>query len=865
VAVQTVRPNAEIQGGDWIDEGGAGSKHNALADASDSTYVRNTSNSNKSSYRAGLPTATIGSDRVLRARLRYRAQKLIAGQNINQYLEDNGVSSQKLYQSNANPIQDFTGPWWTTNANGSEWTAAAAADRLIYVLDITDVSGAPDSDAWRMYAVYVDYDVRALLTLGAPTATNTGTARPTINWSATLNADGDPQKRYQIYVYSSAVYSLGGFSPGVSSGWSWSSGEVSSSSARSAVVGSDLAFGTTYRAYVRLAQDFNGQSWWTAYQNVQFTVAVPGGSTPQPTTPTLTRTVDDPGAKVLLSVTTVLNLMTAQQSSLESSSLGTTGWAAGADTTITRDVTQAGHLLANLKLTKAVSTGPLYANTLTGTSGVPVRGGAQYTALASFRAAATARACRVRIAWYDSAGVFVSDALGGDITDTTSGWTQAACTATAPATAAFAAIEVQAARPGTTAAAISEVHFVDKVDLHPGAGTTWTLGGYIDAIPPTAELVVEFQDTLGPNFAPANVADGGDSLGTTDGWHRRTAGDLLELNSSAALQGARAIRWGPSAASSVLDVGFLTTSANYDQAPLAAPGRSMVASAWIRTESGSVSVTLGIGAHNNAGAVGSIANGSAVTATTTWQRITSGVLSVGDTALYHYLAFDNTGDTTTLRILIDKVQVEVAGAASTDWVSGTGDRPADWSHVRTSPILGSTLPLEQQITLHDHETHRDTGIRIYRASVSTLDLDNISVVASNYAMAAAHNDSDVYWWLKDPLTPALAFTSTHFLDPASEDIDEDVETVHPLGRPYPVSVSSWISAGDSGQLSIMATTEAEWAQLRNLLRLPRPLYLQSPFGWNRYIRVTARPWSTTSLVTGLARTVEITYHDEARP
>jgi hypothetical protein len=432
-----------------------------------------------------------------------------------------------------------------------------------------------------------------------------------------------------MYVYPSAVYSAPGFVAGTSGGWVWSSGQVSSSST-SRQVGVDLTFGTTYRSYVRIAQDFNGQSWWTAYQNVQYTVAVPGGSTPQPPTPTLVRTVDDPNAKTLLDVTARLNVLSAQDSSLETAA-STGSWAAGASCSIARNAANASHLTASLAITRNSTTGDATATTPTGTGGIPCRGGQQYTGGGNSKAATTGRASDMAIFWYTTAGAPASTAsnTGSQSTDATANFnTRVTVTATAPADAAFMAL-----RPRNVGAVATEVHYWDSLSLVPGSSTVWMLGGYVDALPPTGEVAVEYHDTLGPNFAPANVADAGDILANTDGWFRRTAGDLLDLTSGTPLEGSRCIRWGPSAAASVLDAGFLSTSPNYDLAPLAAPNRSMVASAWIRTESGTNSVTLGIGAHNNAGAVGSLQNGSPVTASTTWQRITSGVLSVGDTAL----------------------------------------------------------------------------------------------------------------------------------------------------------------------------------------------------------------------------------------
>jgi hypothetical protein len=69
--------------------------------------------------------------------------------------------------------------------------------------------------------------------------------------------------------------------------------------------------------------------------------------------------------------------------------------------------------------------------------------------------------------------VRASDTSAG-VTDTTSGWTQAALAVTSPSDAAFAAVVVSVA-----AAVANEVHYVDNIDLGPGASAVWTRGGLV--------------------------------------------------------------------------------------------------------------------------------------------------------------------------------------------------------------------------------------------------------------------------------------------------------------------------------------------------------------------------------------------------
>lgn len=138
-----------------------------------------------------------------------------------------------------------------------------------------------------------------------------------------------------------------------------------------------------------------------------------------------------------------------------------TGWTAESNCSIARSTAQASSGIASMAVT-ITAAGSGGAITSTGTSGVPVTAGATYTATAKFRAATTGRTCTTYINWYDGAGAFISN-TSGSVVDTTTGFSLASVTATAPATAAYASVATWAA-----GAAAGEVHYVDAVTLlHP--------------------------------------------------------------------------------------------------------------------------------------------------------------------------------------------------------------------------------------------------------------------------------------------------------------------------------------------------------------------------------------------------------------
>jgi len=160
-------------------------------------------------------------------------------------------------------------------------------------------------------------------------------------------------------------------------------------------------------------------------------------------------------------------LLTANQSSFET---GTTGWAnSGGNSSIAQTTAQALDGTHSLSLT-ASSAADMYAYTSIGTSGVPVTGGGTYTAYAYFRAATTGRNVQATINWYDSSGTLISGVNGALVADTTTGWTQAYCTAVAPSNAAYAALITWVRAPAN-----AEVHYVDVAWFAAGYLTQWRI------------------------------------------------------------------------------------------------------------------------------------------------------------------------------------------------------------------------------------------------------------------------------------------------------------------------------------------------------------------------------------------------------
>jgi hypothetical protein len=154
----------------------------------------------------------------------------------------------------------------------------------------------------------------------------------------------------------------------------------------------------------------------------------------------------------------------------------TTGWTAGANTTLSQSTTQKYDGAYSLRLA------PTAAGTVSATAGsltlTPVVVGGSYTASAWLRSTSASRTATVSIAWYTAAAALISTSAGSGTTITTSAFTQASVVATAPATAAYAVVSISVAATGSAA----DFQYVDGVEFYATnttvaipAVTTWNL------------------------------------------------------------------------------------------------------------------------------------------------------------------------------------------------------------------------------------------------------------------------------------------------------------------------------------------------------------------------------------------------------
>ncbi len=163
------------------------------------------------------------------------------------------------------------------------------------------------------------------------------------------------------------------------------------------------------------------------------------------------------------------NLLTANQASIETD---TTGWGTTYQATVARTTADYAYGTASLLVT-ATNTGNIQAFS---DQVLNVSPGKTYTATYVAKSAAANGSATnpliVGIRWWTAANGFISDAQVSAGTVGKTGWTTAATSAVAPATAAKAQVVVY-----TQSNAIGDAYYVDKIGLWEGSGGQWSLPG----------------------------------------------------------------------------------------------------------------------------------------------------------------------------------------------------------------------------------------------------------------------------------------------------------------------------------------------------------------------------------------------------
>jgi hypothetical protein len=467
MATYTLRPNANWNNASaFTISGGSGSVHAALSDSSDSTFITRTSTTVPATYEAEFGTQTLSaSEKIEFVNLRARVTIGTAGSiqlSLGVITDRNGREvSHSVPFTKANTLAMTTldtALKLTTAPNGAEWTQTLLDNLVVKFTDNATAS----ADRATLVELFVDVVTtnRPTVTVTAPSGTITDTTFPSVTWTY-ADTDGDPQSAYEIKIFDATTYTGATFSPDTTTP-TLTTGIVTSEN-DGQTLEADLADGTTYRAYVRVAQLLNGANYFSAWAYSEFTIDVDA-----PAPPLITAFFDETTKAITITIFGRTNSLSANQSSLE---VDTVGWEASSNCAIARSTTQASLGSASLRMT-ATGSGDMTASTTTSTK-FPVSPNQNFSAIADFRAGSTTRSVSVGIRYLTSAGATISTTFGTAVSATSSAFSTASAVVLAPPTATHAQVFVKVA-----SATSSEIHYVDKIAFHAGNNPVFTRGGF---------------------------------------------------------------------------------------------------------------------------------------------------------------------------------------------------------------------------------------------------------------------------------------------------------------------------------------------------------------------------------------------------
>lgn len=858
MAIVTLRPDGTAKA-DGVTLTGAGTAHGALGDNDLGTYV--TGNTENGVVYLALQTSALGSLRLKSAQLRIQ----------NAHGAGGGVQTAwARFRDSANgqvTVPNFTMERGTTTVSQQrgalEYKAPGGGAWSQTLLDRLQVEiawkKAADGNFMRVHELYVDLETNTRPSIATPTVTGeTSTTRPTVTWVYS-DTESDPQTRYQAKVFSAAQYGPAGFSADTATA-TWDSGQRYGSQ-DSLYTEIDLTNGTTYKAYVRVAQEWPGPDdgnagvWWSTWvASAAFTVAVV-----PPPAPTLTGLViaDRPGLRALLTADAPLNLLSSNAAGFE---LGIDDWQQESNCSVAQSATNPKSGAQCLAVT-ATAAADAVARSGAFASAMRVRSGSQYTVLASLRAATTGRTVNAGVKWYNQAGGVISLQYGSNVTDTTGGYTQATATFTAPAGAYAAHALARIVAPGA-----GEVHRLDEVSLHAGASTTWTQGGYR----PTADVVLEVGQRVDPALGPARnwmrpqIATGGSELRDSTGF--RLAGGSADLLAWEPLD--RSLPGGPpggqhwslrTAANGLLYVGGADPAVSED--PLAwvlpiAPGRGHTFSGWLWRGANAVTVFAYLDWLNSSADFLSSTNGPTVALTTAPAQV-SMTATPPTGAVYARAVVQNVNSV---------VDGEVYGTLF-GW--GLGSVPVDdspgrgvaltWAEVRT---LVPALPVGERSGLPDYELPPGRPV-VYRATTRTDPSDPAAMGSAPSSAVPLYADPTGRTVLLDPFQPERAVVVAIKPGHATTQ-DADEEVFHPLGRDGDPMVVRDYLAGRDGTWILQVTSDDDLARVQAMIGSHRPLLVQWFTGGQKYVRLIDRGVTSDPIFPG-HHDVTVRYLHVARP
>jgi hypothetical protein len=367
--------------------------------------------------------------------------------------------------------------WYTGKKSSFTTLYSSWSSNLIVNNEFLAVMYEPTTGAYnemQLAELYVETEWNELPTcsVDGPAAILNDTLRPDIPVTYS-DAEGDPCKYYKMWIYPSSVYSLGGFQPGVSGGYTWYSGKVSTSGLPPTIQPEiNLPDGFTYKAYLQVYQaesetEKSGVATGPAFQiNQTFGIQPPQLG------------VFASGEQTIALVSSSVNLLTENAWSAEYDSSDWVAYTPANATISQQNVPSPGALTTGLKAVRAAIT-TAGVNGFRSNQVSVANPGTTYQLEGSFYST-VATNVQCSITWYNLAAAVISTSTGPSAALAANTWQTVKFTSlpVAPAGAVSARLNFFTA---ASSVAIGTNLYLDNIKFSPNAqvGVAGTRGGLI--------------------------------------------------------------------------------------------------------------------------------------------------------------------------------------------------------------------------------------------------------------------------------------------------------------------------------------------------------------------------------------------------
>lgn len=172
-------------------------------------------------------------------------------------------------------------------------------------------------------------------------------------------------------------------------------------------------------------------------------------------------------------------------------------------------------------------------------------------------------------------------------------------------------------------------------------------------------------------------------------------------------------------------------------------------------------------------------------------------------------------------------------------VQRSDDGGTTWAQIRDGEVPAAT---GNKAVVYDYEAPRGVTSRYRARAVGVNGSEEFATAWSNIVQVLVTNDGT--WWFKVLDDPTLNVGGLRVDKTLSVTVTEPNAVFRPLGRSYPVVVSSVIGKRD-GTFTIHVPDDDQWSSLETLLLYQGVILVQDPTPRQKFVRITSRSWDET--------------------